>query len=547
MAVTLETDWKEVEDGDVTTLDLQNALNVNWAEIKWKGVDRTETNILYETNSVEDTVSVSSSGSESESPSIPSTPSGYEFYEHYFFAYIQIGPAEPDTSDLEIYGETEGNVILDVSKFLDSKDYIEDSNTVDEEYTNQTFNLDYSCGADNWEYHYLIETEGRKVTSTTYNTQDPQVTIGTSTTNYTGSLNDGEETAYITLAGLTAGEINDIEHIISGSEIAEYKIQYNIDQTIPVLKTPVSGTETEDTQPTFEIYVPEDPDNTVATDSYHAKIIFSENSAMTDVIYEYESKENQTGWEYYDTDTSSWEDVPPGGFPADSDVRLTIQDELSPGLVYWTAKTYEGNDTYGDAPSPNSIRIQYQLAEDEGYKLIIEDTEWDAYSIEVTRTSNGELANFNFEVNNENGDAETAINWNDSVNLIFKDFQGLQQELTGRVREKNVDGHYLNVTAQLGDRILTERIIKEDYADIDLGKLVRNIIRDYGAPLTVENVRDIGISASIPTDNKKIINVLEKLRKDYQIQYFIDSNLDVHLYTKDDIDRYYNTVKYGDV
>ena len=118
----------------------------------------------------------------------------------------------------------------------------------------------------------------------------------------------------------------------------------------------------------------------------------------------------------------------------------------------------------------------------------------------------------------------------------------------GVVREKIPNGFNLTIVAILGDGILAERIVKEDFIKQDVGITAKAIIDTYCQPLTSDNI-DIatGFEAPIPADGKKALAIFELIRKNYGLFYYVDIDWDTHLYSSDDIVEEPNIeVRYGD-
>lgn len=139
------------------------------------------------------------------------------------------------------------------------------------------------------------------------------------------------------------------------------------------------------------------------------------------------------------------------------------------------------------------------------------------------------------------------IAYNDSIYLLISDNKGNTKVYRGIVKEKNPQGRRLTITANLGDGILAERIIKENYPKQDIGATVTEIIEEYCNPLTANNVQEIGIEAPVQAKNKKPITVLENLRQEYNLYYFVSWKWDLNFYKKNYIeDEPKHKVRVGD-
>lgn len=78
-------------------------------------------------------------------------------------------------------------------------------------------------------------------------------------------------------------------------------------------------------------------------------------------------------------------------------------------------------------------------------------------------------------------------------------------------------------------------------------KTTDHIITNFCQPLTTTNVENpIGITAPVPAENKTPIKVLEEIRRQYGIYYYVDKDWDMHFYTKDEITYAGLTMRRGD-
>jgi len=128
------------------------------------------------------------------------------------------------------------------------------------------------------------------------------------------------------------------------------------------------------------------------------------------------------------------------------------------------------------------------------------------------------------------------VDYNDDVFLMIQDDNGKVKYYKGVVREKTPQDRMLSIKAILGDGILAERTIKENYSEQDIGLSVKQIIDTYCAPITTNNVNTyIDVIAPIKAKGKTPMSVLENLRRQYNIYYFVDNNWDMHFDTRDNI------------
>jgi hypothetical protein len=117
------------------------------------------------------------------------------------------------------------------------------------------------------------------------------------------------------------------------------------------------------------------------------------------------------------------------------------------------------------------------------------------------------------------------------VQLAVNDAYGNAEEYRGIIRSKTPKNYALNVSAITGSGILAERRVKEDYTSQDIGLIVKDIIDTYCDPLTSTGVdTSIGISAPVTAMDKSPLSVLEELRRQHGVMYFIDKDWDAQLY-----------------
>lgn len=168
----------------------------------------------------------------------------------------------------------------------------------------------------------------------------------------------------------------------------------------PILKSPENGYRINegDEFPSliFELVEREENDS----NSYHARVRISERTDFTSETSEFESKEDLTNWEYYDG--NNWVSFPAGGVPANTEVKFTPPntDMLDFGFYYWSASAF--NSKWGYGRSANA-RLLLSLQEtDRKYLLMINGNKFDALSLEVSETCNGELGQMNIELLNKN-------------------------------------------------------------------------------------------------------------------------------------------------
>lgn len=315
----------------------------------------------------------------------------------------------------------------------------------------------------------------------------------------------------------------------------------------PVQNAPIADYETTERTPWFDMTLTAELGNSAT--KYSARLRLANYVSMTPAIVTLESKEGTGTWEVWDGvgDPSldgSWGAMPTLGVDPGSRVRVKPTDNLLwRTQYYWSADAWDGS-SYGYASTARALRILITL--DGLYLLEIEGTPYNILSLEVAETSNGELGYLNFVLDNDGGTTNTAINYGDQVVLAIADSEGNKEEFTGLVRNKAPRGEDLYISCILGDGILSERIVKQDYTSADIGATLASILSTYCTPLTGTGIdTTTGFSAPVVSDGKTPLSVIEALRRQYGFYYFIDKDWDAQLYLIDDIADATSTIKYG--
>lgn len=329
----------------------------------------------------------------------------------------------------------------------------------------------------------------------------------------------------------------------SGSDSETITIEVIEIHQPPINRSPAQNYETNDRRPYFEFVLPDNYE----TDNYkyHARLRISTTTDMNNLVVELDSKDDQSQWELWDDANSEWIGFPAVGVGPDSKVRARPEYALNYGLLYWDCASWEISFGYGK----NSAYWKFNvlISTSKPYVLDVAGTSYDVYSITCSETSNGEIGNIDFSVNNQEGLAYQNINNRDTVILAVNDEHGNQEQFRGIVKVRKPSGGVLQVSAITGDGILSERRVKEDYIAQDIGLTAKQIIDTYCSPLTSNNINtNTGIIAPINAMDKTPLKVFEEIRRQYGIYYFVDANWDMNFYLNDEITNSDMTVRYGD-
>jgi hypothetical protein len=282
---------------------------------------------------------------------------------------------------------------------------------------------------------------------------------------------------------------------------------------------------------------------------YGARVQIANFVSMTPVVITLESKEGTGTWEVWDgvgdvALDASWDPMSTSGEAPGSRVRVKPTTNLLWRTDYfWDCTAFDGT-IYGFTSTARALNILVSL--DGLYLLEIAGTGYNILSLTAAETSNGELGYIRFVIDNDGGVNNTAINYGDAVVLAIADSLGNKEEFTGKVRGKLPQGESLSISCILGDGILAERIIKQDYVSADVGATLASILTTYCAPLTGTGIdTTTGFTAPVPATGKTPLNIVESLRRQYGFYYFIDKDWDAQLYLTAAMTEATTTIKYG--
>ncbi|SDM21240.1 hypothetical protein [Halarsenatibacter silvermanii] len=210
-----------------------------------------------------------------------------------------------------------------------------------------------------------------------------------------------------------------------------------------------------------------------------------------------------------------------------ADIKTTSSVKIKAGVIKSSARVYKLSELLGDGvliipPIALSQSRADVLVVSIGVPLLIE--------AEVAR-SRQVILDASFIKNILDN-----FSWNDEVLLIVQDSAGEAKYFRGVVRDIEDSDKFVDVEVFLADGILSERIIREDFAEDDIGIIAREIITKYCRPLTAENVNtQTGIEAPIKAEGRTPVQVLENMRRNFGINFYVDNVWDAHLYKEEQI------------
>jgi hypothetical protein len=282
MGGTYTSNEISVSDGDIVSHDtdtVNDNLEVTAARARWKGVNGTKTvydrnsNFKQQTAAANETGGTNYEGYINWTLDYPTVPSGYTFDRHEVMVWVDAEYEGPEFDDLywwEQYDSTEDDnstadidvhdVVIshgfdepDPEVFIAYEDDI-DGFTITESYgyiddtTLSYLTTNYTADDPGraWLYWYVADddnwSEDTKFTLTTEietvgwkdvitYTTDPFATRDVDAS-YTGQLNDGEWSPWVSMSGFTAGT-NEMYQNIDGSGKAVFQFEYDWEQNYP--------------------------------------------------------------------------------------------------------------------------------------------------------------------------------------------------------------------------------------------------------------------------------------------------------------------------
>ncbi|AZO95286.1 hypothetical protein [Halocella sp. SP3-1] len=132
---------------------------------------------------------------------------------------------------------------------------------------------------------------------------------------------------------------------------------------------------------------------------YHVRVRMGFRSDFADYELYLESKEDTSGWEYYNG--SSWQSFPSSGVSANTRVRIKpAVDNFEFGFHYWDCTAYNSRWGYGVS---SEYRMIIVLDETEGiYVVSINGIQYNPISLKISESSNGETSSIDIVLSNHN-------------------------------------------------------------------------------------------------------------------------------------------------
>lgn len=349
-------------------------------------------------------------------------------------------------------------------------------------------------------------------------TENPKITVGSQTVSGPASVADGVWSNWYNVT-LSPG-LNRITHLIGGGGQAVCEIEYTYQPLPPkpTLLEPDHLYTTESAEVTFIVKLV--PATGSDSTKYHCKLFVS-SSPLLDSGTIIDSSQDQSGWQYWTG--SSWSALPSAGVSANTEVRYKMR--LSLGSWYWAATTKD-QWGYGYRSDPRTVRIVTSLNALEGYRLLIDNEEYQCLELNITESANGEISLVEARLKNLDGELKNNITYGSMVYIIIYDAYGLEMTYVARVHSIDTDDLEMVLTATMGDKILTDRFCSKNYSNQDLGAVLRDIVSTDCAPLRNDGIpASWGVNIYTESKGRRPMEIFQEFFKQLSVLFWVDADL----------------------
>jgi len=349
-------------------------------------------------------------------------------------------------------------------------------------------------------------------------TQNPKITVGSQTVSGPASVADGVWSNWYNVT-LSPG-LNRITHSIGGGGqvVCEIEYKYQPMPPKPTLLEPAHLYTTQSGEVTFRVKLV--PASGSDSTKYHCKLFVS-SSPLLDSGTIIDSSQDQSGWQYWTG--SSWSALPSAGVSANTEVRYEMR--LSLGSWYWAATTKD-QWGYGYRSDPRTVRIVTSLTALEGYRLLIDNEEYQCLELNITESANGEISLVEARLKNLDGELKNKIAYGSMVYIIIYDAYGLEMTYVARVHSIDTDDMEMVLTATMGDKILTDRFCSKNYSNQDLGAVLRDIVSTDCAPLRNDGIpASWGVNIYTESKGRRPMEIFQEFFKQLSVLFWVDADL----------------------
>lgn len=279
------TDWTTVNDGDSIVYNTDELTgdeteNIHNAEVQWEGISETETEYQTERNEASDSYP-HFSGPESLSVAYPPVPDGYDFKQHVAYYAVLDNNGDVDLDGTAEFTYKYGTNTFDGTVNAGSSVNIGDQTYGNSNYVGEDTTLTADFGNSTIDLYVEVWTYGERFVDVTYKTEDPSVSGDVSAGGPT-QLNDGEQSAWYSLSGLSAGVDETFNFSINGSNTARFRFTFDYDYATA---KPTYGTYAVHYNGTwYEIALADPSDSQLETDEI--QVYVNGNWAVLDMVPE---------------------------------------------------------------------------------------------------------------------------------------------------------------------------------------------------------------------------------------------------------------------
>lgn len=350
--------------------------------------------------------------------------------------------------------------------------------------------------------------------------QNPQVTIAGHVSRYTGTLADGVYSPWVTCTGLSAGVTNSITVGVSGSP----QVYVEVEATISALA--VTGIEpsafAQMTHDALVFQLSAAALGGATPPAWFPRIRVNQYDAWGSPTYDWDSTISRAGWTY--ESGGSWVALPPEGAPLGAQVRFTPPVELAAFSWCWKASGWESVTGWSAESDTKRFRILLAIWSATALEIGGVDFTGKASAFRISLATCGEVSFIEFRLS-----AATAPEAETDVVLAVQDEDGGSIQIVGRVwgKAKPAGQGLFAVRVKLGDSILEERVVRQDYVSQDLGLTLKQAVDTYGAPLVSTGI-DVatGISRPVPATGMTLGDLAREICPEAGLFFWTDSTVD---------------------
>ena len=506
----LDTGWVYISSNGQKTQVVVPEGKVISARVRWKGRQRTVTN----TTTTSDSDSGSGGSTFNSKSMIPSSPGGG-------WSLTRVSCAA------SMSGASSGS--WDVACNAGGTGSANSGTGTSGSHTHTNWSPGYTNSSANGNFHginitgWSASATAYWESSTTYQTQNPKITVNGKETSFTGTLNHGVESAWYDCPAdsFLPGVSNEVTHNIAGSNRADVQIEVTY---APALTGVHVAPEAYGRMVPSGVYLEiahQDPDPLISPTAWFPAVRIGQDPDM--VTYdEYDSKTSQSRWTYDGGGT--WEALTAVGAPIGARCRYSIDGDLLVGRWYWRVRAWDDDTELWGAWSTN-WQFRVVLSLDARYALDIGGVDFSgrAINIRVSETTNGELGSMEFELVVDESELPSD---GDYTILAVRDAAGNEEQYEGWMQgnPERVGPYHFACFVKLPDSILAERYVLADYASQDVGLTFQEIVDTYCEPLDSAGVNAAtGFERPVDALGKTALDVAKELREQYGLVFWVRS------------------------